>query len=78
MFMGNGGKQQRWPCITANFSCNKTKQKHFPDLGSAVEIIIIDFLRSFRRHHFARKPMVTLQNVGCFLRLGTLLFSGSN
>ena len=29
------------------------------------------------RHHFARKPVVVLRNVGCFLRLRNLLISGS-
>ena len=34
----------------------------------------MDFLRSFLRRHFARKPVGSLRNVGCFLKLGLMLF----
>ena len=30
----------------------------------------MEFLPSFLRRHLARKPVVALPNVGCFLRLG--------
>ena len=40
-------------------------------------VISVEFLRSFLRRHFARKPVLALRNVGCFQRLscGKLLFS---
>ena len=31
--------------------------------------ISMEFLNSFLRHHFATKPVMASQNVGCFLRL---------
>ena len=58
--------------------------RHYPDLGSASDwlkqishvvwpirshIISVEFLRSFLRRHFAGKPVVVSQSVGCFLRL---------
>ena len=51
---------------TSKFS---TKQKHSPDLGSDVNST--EFLRSFPRRHFAWKPLVGFQILGCFLRLAT-------
>jgi len=39
-------------------------------LRSALCLVIsLKFLRSFLRRHFARKPVVASQNVGCFPRL---------
>ena len=35
----------------------------------------MEFLLSFRRHHFAVKPVVGLQNVGCFLTLTTSTYT---
>ena len=36
-------------------------------------VIIMEFLRSFLRRHFVRKPVVTSPNAGCFLRLPLLV-----
>ena len=52
---------------------DSTNQKHHPDLGS--EASSVEFLRSFLRCHFARKPVEASQNVGCFLRLTTVIRS---
>ena len=35
----------------------------------------MEFLLSFRRHHFAVKPVMGLQNVGCFLTLSTSTYT---
>ena len=39
----------------------------YPDLISS--IISVEFLCTFLKHYFMRKPVVALQNVGCFLKL---------
>ena len=36
-------------------------------------VISMEFLRSFLRRHFAGRPSVESRNVGCFLRLQSLL-----
>ena len=47
--------------------------------AATTEILLVnvtskEFLQSLLRRHFAQKPLVALQNFGCFLRL-TLLMS---
>ena len=35
----------------------------------------MEFLLSFRRHHFAVKPVMGLRNAGCFLTLSTSTYT---
>ena len=50
------------PLIGWKFS--SASQKRYPDM-----LVVIRHMRSFLRRHFAGKPVVASQHVGCFLRL---------
>lgn len=43
-----------------------TNHKHNPDLGSEISR---EFLQLLLKRNFAWKPVVALENVGCFLRV---------
>ena len=66
-FSDLGGASDSLFCIGYYFV--SANQKQFPDLGSVMLWISMEFLGLFLRCHFAGKLVVTSQNVGCFLRL---------
>ena len=58
---------QIWVLLLNGWSKFSTNEKHYPDLGS--DGSSNGHFMLIPQHHFAGKPVVASQNVGCFVRL---------